>query len=206
MFPFGLCSTRYTFRKCSTCYIDCVSRREDLLNQATDYVLTHGLIGLSLRPLAAAIGTSDRMLIYHFDNRDALITAIIARVNDRSVAAIRDLAPPPTVREGVLTLWAAYQSEPMRSCEQIYVQATASGLLGDEPYRTGVRRANDRWRAGLSDWLRACGAHPERLLRVTSLVDSALLGFYVDLATDTPDELAGAVRDLADAAQALATP
>lgn len=183
-----------------------MSRREELLDSATDYVLDHGLIGLSLRPLAAAIGTSDRMLIYHFDTRDALVTAIIARVNDRSVAAIRELKAPPSVREGVLILWDAYQHEPMRSCEQIYVQATASGLLGDEPYRSGVRRANDRWRAGLSEWLSACGAHPDRLARVTSLVDSALLGFYVDLATDTPDELLGAVHDLADAAETLAVP
>jgi len=33
-------------------------------------VLEHGLIGLSLRPLAAALGTSDRMLLYHFRDKD----------------------------------------------------------------------------------------------------------------------------------------
>lgn len=146
------------------------------------------------------------MLIYHFENRDALVTAIIARVNDRSVEAIRALPPAKTVRDGVLTLWEAYQREPMLSCEQVYVQATASGLLGDEPYRSGVRRANDRWSQALSEWLSACGAHPDRLARVTNLVDSALLGCHVDLAIDTPEELQGAVRDLADAAQTLSTP
>lgn len=183
-----------------------MSRQEKLLEDATDYVLTHGLIGLSLRPLAATIGTSDRMLLYHFETRDALVTAIIGQVNDRSVKALARLDSAPSVREGVLLLWAAYQCEPIRSCEQIYVQATASGLLGAEPYRSGVRRANDRWRAGLSAFLNACGAPAERLARVTSLVDSALLGFYVDLATDTPDELFGAVQDLADAAETLAHP
>ncbi len=192
--------------ECSTCYINQVSRRDELLELATDHVLTHGLIGLSLRPLAAAIGTSDRMLIYHFASRDALVTAIIARVNDRSVEAIRSMTPAKTVRDGVLVLWEAYQREPMLSCEQVYVQATASGLLGEEPYRSGVRRANDRWGQALSDWLGACGAHPDRLARVTNLVDSALLGCHVDLAIDTPEELQGAVRDLADAAQALSVP
>lgn len=181
-----------------------MSRRDELLELATDHVLTHGLIGLSLRPLAAAVGTSDRMLIYHFENRDALVTAIIARVNDRSVEALQSLAPAPSVRDGVLALWEAYQREPMLSCEQVYVQATASGLLGEEPYRSGVRRANDRWSQALSDWLSACGARPNRLARVTNLVDAALLGCLVDLAIDTPEELQGAVRDLADAAQALA--
>jgi AcrR family transcriptional regulator len=50
-----------------------VDRHDELLEQATDHVLEHGLIGLTLRPLAAAIGTSDRMLIYHFGSRDALV-------------------------------------------------------------------------------------------------------------------------------------
>lgn len=168
--------------------------------------MAHGLIGLSLRPLAAAIGTSDRMLIYHFGSRDALVTAIIGQVSDRSVALLRGFAPAPTVREGVLALWDIYQQEPMRSCEQIYVQAAASGLFGDEPYRSGVRRANDRWTRALGEWLGACGAHPDRVLRVTRLVDSTLLGAYVDLSIDTPEELLGAVRDLADAAQTLAHP
>ena len=44
-------------------------RRAQLAEAATDYVLEHGLIGLSLRPLAAEIGTSDRMLLYHFEAR-----------------------------------------------------------------------------------------------------------------------------------------
>ena len=42
------------------------TRREELAEAATDYAIEHGLIGLSLRPLAVALGTSDRMLLYHF--------------------------------------------------------------------------------------------------------------------------------------------
>ena len=51
------------------------ARREALAERATDWALEHGLIGLSLRPLAAAIGTSDRMLLYHFADRDDLVGA-----------------------------------------------------------------------------------------------------------------------------------
>ena len=49
-----------------------------------------------------------------------------------------------------------------------------------------------------------CGAPRHRVARITRLVESALLGFHGDLATDTPEELSRGVRDLADAAQALA--
>jgi hypothetical protein len=39
-------------------------RRDEWTALATDYAHQHGLIGLTLRPLAAALGTSDRMLLY----------------------------------------------------------------------------------------------------------------------------------------------
>ena len=81
------------------------------------------------------------MLIYHFDSRDALVTAIIARVNDRSVEALALLAPAASVRRRSACPVGGLPAEPMLSCEQVYVQATASGLLGEEPYRSGVRRA-----------------------------------------------------------------
>ena len=41
-------------------------RRHVLAEGATDYVLEHGLLDLSLRPLAAALGTSDRVALAAF--------------------------------------------------------------------------------------------------------------------------------------------
>jgi len=81
------------------------SHREELLEKVTDHVLEHGLIGLSLRPVAAAVGTSDRMLIYHFGSRDALVSAVVARSTERAVDAVAALAGAPTVRSGVNRLW-----------------------------------------------------------------------------------------------------
>ena len=43
-----------------------------LLHDAIAYVAEHGLAELSLRKLAAAIGTSHRMLIYHFGSKEGL--------------------------------------------------------------------------------------------------------------------------------------
>ena len=179
-------------------------RRAELLARCTDQVLADGLIGLSLRPLAAAVGTSDRMLIYHFGSRDGLVAAVIDESTERSVAYLGSLTAPKSVRLGVLRLWRAYREKPLHACNLIYVQAAASGYLGQEPYRTAVRRSNDRWAAAMRDWFERCGAPRSRVERITQLVESALLGFHVDLATDTPEELGRGVRDLADAAQALA--
>ncbi|HEX6486223.1 MAG TPA: TetR/AcrR family transcriptional regulator, partial [Nocardioidaceae bacterium] len=68
------------------------TRRDQMVAAATDFVLEHGLIGLSLRPLAAALGTSDRMLLYHFTSKDDLVAAVLRESNDRAIAQIRALA------------------------------------------------------------------------------------------------------------------
>ncbi len=179
-------------------------RRQELLDAATEHVLGHGLIGLTLRPLAAAIGTSDRMLVYHFGTRDALVSEIVTTTNGRAVEAVQALAPVEGVRAGVNALWAAYQSQPLSACLDVYCQAASEGLLGREPYLSDARTANQRWSAALAGYLARCGTPPERVGRVVTLVDSALYGFHLDLTTDRPDELDQGVDDLARGAALLA--
>ena len=181
-----------------------MSRREELLDQVTDHVLSQGLIGLTLRPVAAAIGTSDRMLVYHFGSRDGLVAAVLARVSERSVDAVGTLPGAPSVRAAVNRLWAAYGEEPLNSCLDVYVQAAATGIFGGEPYLSEARASNERWAAALRDYLVRSGAPTRRAPRIVTLVDSALYGFHMDLATDRPEELARGVDDLARAAQAIA--
>ncbi|WP_233999701.1 TetR/AcrR family transcriptional regulator [Porphyrobacter sp. TH134] len=54
--------------------------RETLLPKLAAHVLEHGLGGASLRPLAKAAGTSDRMLIYHFGNKETLISELLGHI------------------------------------------------------------------------------------------------------------------------------
>ncbi len=53
------------------------ARRAELLRRVADHILTHGLDASSLRPLAKAAGTSDRMLLYYFCDKADLITAAL---------------------------------------------------------------------------------------------------------------------------------
>jgi AcrR family transcriptional regulator len=182
-----------------------VDRRERLLDGVTDQVLEHGLIGLTLRPVAAATGTSDRMLIYHFGSRDALVSAVVNRANERSIAAVDALPGAAGVRAAVVDLWAAYQAPPLRGCVDVYCQAAAEGLIGREPYLSDVRVSNQRWVQALRAYFVRSGAPADRVARVVTLIDSALYGFHLDLTTDHPEELARGIADLGRAAELLAT-
>ena len=55
---------------------------------ATVRVSGHGLAGLSLRPLAAALGTSPRMLLYDFGTKERLIAEILAEARRREAVLL----------------------------------------------------------------------------------------------------------------------
>ncbi|MBD8880012.1 TetR/AcrR family transcriptional regulator [Rhodanobacter sp. 7MK24] len=53
------------------------TRKEALVDSIVAYLLEHGLADLSLRPLAAATGTSARLLIYHFESKEGLLAEVL---------------------------------------------------------------------------------------------------------------------------------
>ena len=61
-------------------------RRAKLLNEVVDYILSNGLAGLSLRPLAAGVNTSPRMLLYFFGSKEQLISEALAQIRLRQQA------------------------------------------------------------------------------------------------------------------------
>ncbi len=67
-----MCNTRY------------MPKRGRLLRRCLAYFLRYGVADLSLRPLAAATGTSARMLVHHFGSKDELIAAVMAQVRKKA--------------------------------------------------------------------------------------------------------------------------
>ncbi len=62
------------------------NKQDQWLDCMADHLLIHGLGAASLRPLAQAAGTSDRMLIYYYKDKDTLIAAILQRIAMRLTA------------------------------------------------------------------------------------------------------------------------
>ncbi len=178
------------------------SRFAGLLSAAVDDALMHGIAGLSLRPLAARLGTSDRMLVYHFGTKDELVAAIIESSGERASDALAELPAAPDPSRAVSALWALYRRPDVAACMRIYVQAAALGLLGSEPYQTAARRSNETWSEAVADLLQRSGAPAEQARRAGDLVDATLFGLVIDQPLDSDeastiqivDDLAATVR------------
>jgi AcrR family transcriptional regulator len=178
------------------------TRREELAEAATDYALEHGLIGLSLRPLAEAIGTSDRMLLYHFDDKDDLVATILRTTSARSVRSLRELGRSRDLRSAVLDLWRAVTTGPQERCQRLYVEAAALGLFGREPYATAVRETNAQWVSSVAAHFCRVGLAKAAARQATVLVDATFMGLQLDEPLDSSAQLRRTVNDLADAAVA----
>jgi AcrR family transcriptional regulator len=129
-------------------------RRTRTLARATDYVLEHGLAGLSLRPLASALGTSARMLLYDFGTKERLIAEILAEARRREAALLLDLRSIPdasdaeTLREVWGWLVAPERDPFLRLFFEVYVDA----LTHPDRYPGGAGPM-------VSDWIAVIGAH-----------------------------------------------
>lgn len=65
--------------------------RDILLDKAVAHFAAQGVRDTSLRGLAPHIGTSQRMLSYHFGSREGLLVAVIDKVVTDTTAALRAL-------------------------------------------------------------------------------------------------------------------
>ncbi|MFO6447716.1 TetR family transcriptional regulator [Erythrobacter sp. NE805] len=129
--------------------------RETLLPPLMAHVLAEGLGQASLRPLAKAAGTSDRMLLYHFGTKEALIGELLAHVAgvyavmlDAALAA----APRPATRAELLAGLLAQNGDPAMQPFQMLWWEIVSGSARGAP---GFRPAAEAMTAKLLAWLEA---------------------------------------------------
>lgn len=114
--------------------------RDRLLAATIAYVARHGLADLRLRTLAEAIGTSHRMLIYHFGSREGLLAEVVAAVeaNQREVlAALSNSRLPP--REALSAFWRDVASDDKREHVRLFFEIVAQVAAG----RPGTERLRE---------------------------------------------------------------
>jgi len=108
--------------------------RETLLPQLAAYALSNGFSDASLRPMAKAVGTSDRMLLYHFKSKQNLMDELLAHLANIYAAAL-DAAFPQgrtaTLRECIDQVILAIRSEPFQPFMRLWWQSVAGGVSGE---------------------------------------------------------------------------
>jgi AcrR family transcriptional regulator len=174
-------------------------RREELLEHAYRYTLEHGLTELSLRPLAAAIGSSPRVLLYLFGSKDGLVRALLARARADELALLERVHQDDEQTDLALTLrttWDWLVAPPHRPLLTLWLEAYARSLLQPDGSWSDFARQT------VADWLAVLAAAQDPVIRGSSgamaertLALAVLRGALLDLlATGDVERVTAAVR------------
>jgi AcrR family transcriptional regulator len=155
------------------------ARRRELLDRVADDLAVNGLVDFSLRRAARAAGTTHKVLLYHFDGADDLLTQAILQLRERRIdnaLAVSAAGPGRTTMAArVRAVWRALVGEESRVLDQ------AIGLTMYDPARYAElgRGASQRY---LPSLLSLCPEHwsGRRKLEVSEMILAALRGFIVE--------------------------
>ena len=81
------------------------TRKDELLDAAIAYVVETGVANLSLRPMAEALGTSARILLFHFGSKEGLLQAVFAAMHARLQASFAAMAATPSEAVPLKRFW-----------------------------------------------------------------------------------------------------
>ena len=158
------------------------ARRKDLLDKVTDDLAANGLVDFSLRRAARAAGTTHKVLLYHFEGVDDLLTqaifALRSRRIDKALAAATEGPDRRSLADSVRLVWPILVGEEARVLDQ------AIGLAMYDPVRYADlgRGASQQYLPTLlslcpPDW------SDQRKTEVAEMVLAVLRGFLVDART-----------------------
>jgi AcrR family transcriptional regulator len=150
--------------------------RARLLDACTDHALAHGLPD-RLEPLAAAAGTSARMLIYHFGTRDALLLAVLRQARQRQLEMFSGclrVRPDEPYTATLAAAWTELTGPRGRPYLRLFgrLHDTAGGPLWPD-FR---RAATTDWLGPLEEGMRTLG-HPE----LATVMLAVIRGLLMDL-------------------------
>src|SRR3954454_24613103 len=123
-----------------------LTRRADTLARATDYVLKNGLASLSLRPFAAALGTSTRMLLYDFGSKEQLVAEVLAEARRREAALLAEWRRANTSDAATLhTIWHWIAADERVPFLRLFFEVDVDAMTHPERYAGGARAMVEDW-------------------------------------------------------------
>jgi AcrR family transcriptional regulator len=158
-------------------------RRAAIVQRAADHLLERGVVAVSLRELAAAVGVSPRMLVHHFGSREKLVSAAVREARSRQREAFEArLAPHPgRPYADVLTdAWRWFASDEAQPYLRLFAQVYALAQAPDSPHAEFLRESVLDWLPTIEHGFAADGVDPATARELATLTIAVLRGLLQD--------------------------
>ncbi len=163
--------------------------RDRLLHAAVEHALEHGILDLSLREIAESIGTSHRMLIYHFGSREGLLVAVVREVDrrERERLGTASLSIVDARRR-----WDHLAHPSLRAQERLFFEIYVHALLGRPGTEGFLDEAVEGWIAPVRAVLVDAGIDEDNAEGLARLGLAVTRGLLLDLLAT--GDIAGTTR------------
>lgn len=164
-------------------------KRAEIVAKLAGHVLEAGLGDVGLRRLARVAGTSDRMLLYYFRNKDELLTAVLVEIGRGLAERLgrivgREPRPPA---EALTRIWDVLKGDAFADQLRLWLDLSSRASRGDPLFGAIVASVRDGW----VDWTSRLLDVPEAERRPLALllmgaVDGQVVLFPTDLDRGDP--------------------
>lgn len=155
------------------------AKRAELLADVVAYIAEHGLADLSLRPLAAALGTSSRMLIYYFGTKEELLVQALTTQRPDMTALFTEVTDAAALRGRLWKFWQSNTTGSGVTSVRVMLQVLGAACAARGPYSDYASEAIAAFIASLADGLRRIDSIESPEVVATLLV-SGLRGILQD--------------------------
>lgn len=130
------------------------SRKIELLDASLRYLVEHGVANASLRPMAAAVGTSPRILMFHFKSKEGLLQDVFEELNSRLQTSLRTMAATgfnPSRVPPLKRFWQWATSKENFPYFRLLYEAQIVALQNPKEYGRYLQKASGDWQAATFD-------------------------------------------------------
>jgi AcrR family transcriptional regulator len=163
--------------------------KDRLLAAAVEQSLNNGIVDLSLREIASAMGTSHRMIIYHFGSREGLLVAVVREVERRERETL--LGTDLSMAAAQLA-WDRLADPSLRAQERLFFEIYSHALLGRPGTEGFLEEALDGWLTPIVESMTEVGIDETSARAVARLGLAVTRGLLLDLLAS--GDIAGTTR------------
>ena len=157
-------------------------RPNELLDAVADYLGKHGAAGLSLRPLARAVGSSPRVLLYYFGSKEEMLSKALARAREKQRDTFTGILGRrfETQSDACRAIWQAMSDPALERQYRLFFETYAAALRRPKKFNAFLRSAVEEWLSFLAAPVLAAGGSDRDARAYATVVLAGFRGLLLD--------------------------
>ena len=154
-------------------------RPEELRAAIAQYLVKHGIADLSLRPLAKAVGSSPRVLLYYFDSKENIIVKALAEIRARQRTTYAQM-DAPTFEQACRSIWNHMSAPASQPLFRLFFEAYGLALRHPKRYKDFLNSTVEDWLQFVAAPLVREGHKHKHARAFATIILAGLRGFMLD--------------------------